>query len=150
LLTTVTAGNTRLPHPEANLSPDATITADDVPISKLQARSRRSFLSKTNRRTISHGIITPEMQRMHTEAATIPEIEVGTMPTTIAGRVSKDGGESLDRTDSSWTADDDAPAAPRVVSSGSPTGNASGRQSLDAPKVETEKRRSLLRKIRMP
>jgi hypothetical protein len=121
-------------------------------VSKLQARSRRSFLNKTNKRTLSHGIITPEMERLHTSGPTpIPEAQTES-PLTLAGRLSKDGGESLDRTESSGTGDDEAPAAPRVVSGASVNGGGDGsvRGSLDTPKADSERRKSgVLRKLRL-
>ena len=60
--------NTTLPHPEANLSPDACISADDISVSRVMHRSRRSFLSKHNKRTTSHGVITREMEAMYSDA----------------------------------------------------------------------------------
>ncbi|OIW29018.1 hypothetical protein CONLIGDRAFT_715443 [Coniochaeta ligniaria NRRL 30616] len=56
--------NTTLPHPDADLSPNASISADDIAIGRVLSRQRRSFLAK-HRRTVSHGIITPEMERTH-------------------------------------------------------------------------------------
>lgn len=57
------ASNTTLPHPEANLSPDAFLTQDDVTFTR-KANTRRSFRHK-NKRTISHGRITPQMEAMY-------------------------------------------------------------------------------------
>ncbi|TLD30356.1 hypothetical protein PspLS_02613 [Pyricularia sp. CBS 133598] len=50
--------NTTLPHPDAIVSPDACITADDISVSK--ARTRRSLLhSQKYKHTLSHGRISP-------------------------------------------------------------------------------------------
>lgn len=54
--------NTTLPHPDADLSPNATISQDDISAERNIRRTRRSFLQK-HRRTVSHGFISP-----HTEA----------------------------------------------------------------------------------
>ncbi|KEZ38657.1 hypothetical protein SAPIO_CDS10669 [Scedosporium apiospermum] len=53
--------NTTLPHPEANLSPDATLEASDIDPSRALTRTRRSFLAKKSkyRHTLSHGKIAP-------------------------------------------------------------------------------------------
>lgn len=56
--------NTTLPHPDANISPDACITQDDISVSRVHSRHRRSFLAK-NKRATSHGIITPEMEQIY-------------------------------------------------------------------------------------
>jgi hypothetical protein len=56
--------NTTLPHPDADLSPNASISADDIAIGRVISRQRRSFMAK-HKRTVSHGMITPEMERTH-------------------------------------------------------------------------------------
>ncbi|KAK2019131.1 hypothetical protein LZ32DRAFT_653293 [Colletotrichum eremochloae] len=58
--------NTTLPHPDANLSPDAVISQDDINGQRVTARTRRSFLQK-HRRTISHGVITPQMAALYSQ-----------------------------------------------------------------------------------
>ncbi|KAK1980928.1 hypothetical protein LZ30DRAFT_593784 [Colletotrichum cereale] len=60
--------NTTLPHPDANLSPDAVISQDDISGQRVMARTRRSFLQK-HRRTISHGVITPQMAALYSHEA---------------------------------------------------------------------------------
>ncbi|ROT41553.1 hypothetical protein SODALDRAFT_122468 [Sodiomyces alkalinus F11] len=57
--------NTTLPHPEANISPDAVISQEDIIFSK-KGRSSRSFRQK-HKRTISHGRITQQMQAMYSD-----------------------------------------------------------------------------------
>ncbi|KLU90116.1 hypothetical protein MAPG_09081 [Magnaporthiopsis poae ATCC 64411] len=57
-------GNTTLRHPDAKVGADACITADDIPVSQALNRERRSFLSsKYSKRTISHGVLTPQQQQ---------------------------------------------------------------------------------------
>jgi hypothetical protein len=58
--------NTTLPHPDADLSPNASISADDIAIGRVISRQRRSFMAK-HKRTVSHGMITPEMERTHSD-----------------------------------------------------------------------------------
>ncbi|ROW00831.1 hypothetical protein VMCG_06511 [Cytospora schulzeri] len=62
--------NTTLPHPDANTSPDACISQDDISVTRVQSRQRRSFLAK-NKRATSHGIITPEMEQMYSEMVAV-------------------------------------------------------------------------------
>ncbi|KAL8410019.1 hypothetical protein RB594_008205 [Gaeumannomyces avenae] len=57
-------GNTTLRHPDAKVGTDACITADDIPVSRALNRDRKSFLgSKYSKRTISHGMLTPQQQQ---------------------------------------------------------------------------------------
>ncbi|OLN85588.1 hypothetical protein CCHL11_05776 [Colletotrichum chlorophyti] len=95
--------NTTLPHPDANLSPDAVISQEDISSSRVMARTRRSFLQK-HKRTISHGVITPQMTAISTEILTDTESTAildpdapfnasqASLPT---GRHSKDGADSM-------------------------------------------------------
>ncbi|KND88981.1 hypothetical protein TOPH_06512 [Tolypocladium ophioglossoides CBS 100239] len=55
--------NTTLPHPEADLSPNATISHDDVAVDRALKRHRLSFLNK-HKKTIAHGIISPQMEAL--------------------------------------------------------------------------------------
>src|SRR5690349_13343369 len=41
--------NTTLPHPDADLSPNASISADDVAIGRVLSRQRKSFLARHKR-----------------------------------------------------------------------------------------------------
>ena len=117
--------NTTLPHPDADLSPNATISQDDLELTNSLKRTRRSFLAK-HKRTISHGYISPQMEaaygtnaglllhhnRTNSSGALAEEAEVeegGEKPSTRGtafgsaaapsvstdGRPSKDGTESL-------------------------------------------------------
>ncbi|KAF4981431.1 hypothetical protein FZEAL_2779 [Fusarium zealandicum] len=56
--------NTTLPHPEADLSPDACISQEDVDPRRALSRTRRSFLRK-KRRTLNHGRITPTSEALY-------------------------------------------------------------------------------------
>ncbi|KUI52481.1 hypothetical protein VP1G_10331 [Cytospora mali] len=60
--------NTTLPHPDADTSPDACISQDDISVSRVHARHRHSFLIKHKLAT-SHGVITPEMEQAYSEMA---------------------------------------------------------------------------------
>jgi len=107
--------NTTLPHPDADLSPNACISADDVSVNKVLHRSRRSFLAK-HKRTISYGKILPDMEAMHSNDSAIILESDGESPRhdkhqhhhllhrehhsndhslLDVGRPSKDGGDSI-------------------------------------------------------
>lgn len=96
--------NTTLPHPEANLSPDASLEADDIDPSRTLNRTRRSFLAKKNKyrkTTLAHGKIVPApyadsalSHESDAEAsAGLEEMRVVMLPD---GRISKDGDLSFD------------------------------------------------------
>ncbi|EEY14312.1 predicted protein [Verticillium alfalfae VaMs.102] len=51
--------NTTLPHPEADLSPNAFISQDDLTAGKI---GKRRSIRHRHKRTISHGRITPQME----------------------------------------------------------------------------------------
>ncbi|KAH8785598.1 hypothetical protein F5883DRAFT_515185 [Diaporthe sp. PMI_573] len=101
--------NTTLPHPDADTSPNACISQDDISISRVESRQRRSFRAK-HKRTISHGLITPEMEQMYSMVAVTSDSEssptredlerLPTIPGTpavghMARPPSKDGGISI-------------------------------------------------------
>ncbi|KFA67912.1 hypothetical protein S40285_04072 [Stachybotrys chlorohalonatus IBT 40285] len=54
--------NTTLPHPDADLSPNAFISQDDISVEQIVKRRGRPFRHR-RKRTVSHGFIGP-----HTEA----------------------------------------------------------------------------------
>jgi len=127
---------TGLPRPDADLSPNACISADDVPVGKVLHRSRRSFLAK-HKRTISYGKVLPEAanQLMYSDSAVVLESEeespshekhdpFGSSSSPSHGRPSKD---SLDGRPSSSLGDD---------------------EHMSQPQATQRKRRSLLRKFR--
>ncbi|TDZ26246.1 hypothetical protein C8034_v010727 [Colletotrichum sidae] len=92
--------NTTLPHPDADLSPNAVISQDDLNSNRAMARTRRSFLQK-HRRTISHGVITPQMAAMYSQAtdstaALDHDAPFGASQSSLpTGRISKDGSDSV-------------------------------------------------------
>ncbi|CAK7199663.1 hypothetical protein SEUCBS139899_002346 [Sporothrix eucalyptigena] len=101
------SGNTTWRHPEANISPDACISSDDIAVDRLYTRSRRSFLHHKNKRTtLSHGKLTSADLQAYNELSSIVEIPSRTELTTASSsssqnsRLSKDG-ESLNRPSSS-------------------------------------------------
>lgn len=62
--------NTTLPHPDADTSPNACISQDDISISRVESRQRRSFRAK-HKRTISHGLITAEMEQTYSDLVAV-------------------------------------------------------------------------------
>ncbi|KAL2757940.1 hypothetical protein ACRALDRAFT_2025624 [Sodiomyces alcalophilus JCM 7366] len=58
--------NTTLPHPEADISPDAVITQEDVTFTRKARSSRHPFRQK-HKRTISHGRLTRPMPAMYSD-----------------------------------------------------------------------------------
>lgn len=101
--------NTTLPHPDANLSPGASISADDIAEHRVVARQRR-FLDK-HKRTLSHGKITPENKRRDSDPG--PQYEIG-VPSSMGqkSRLSREDGASLVSTDESGAVDEGSPAPP--------------------------------------
>ncbi|CAK7209767.1 hypothetical protein SBRCBS47491_000552 [Sporothrix bragantina] len=97
------SGNTTWRHPEANTSPNACISSDDIALDRLYSRSRRSFLHKNKRTTLSHGKLTSADLEAYSELSSIVEIPSRTDVSTSSSsssqnsRFSKDGGESLNR-----------------------------------------------------
>jgi hypothetical protein len=89
--------NTTLPHPDADLSPNASISADDVPVQHVLHRSRRSFLAKPkHKRTISYGKIVPEKHQPEmmkfSDSAIVLELSEGEVSPSHdgSGRLSKE------------------------------------------------------------
>ncbi|KAI2638862.1 hypothetical protein GGS26DRAFT_360531 [Hypomontagnella submonticulosa] len=109
---------TSLRHPEANVSPGACISAEDIDPAKTLQRTRRSFLAK-NKRTISHGVITHDTDRLSNRSASaLPTIDsavdVGDLkPTDTNGSIghsSKDGTGSINRVEVSLDGDYSPPS----------------------------------------
>lgn len=105
--------NTTLPHPDADLSPNASISADDVSVNKALHRSRRSFLAK-NRRTISYGKIKPgELEQqivqdiLESEEEDLVILSSNQEKHNILTEPMRDAGDSLDRTSGSSLDSDD-------------------------------------------
>ncbi len=138
--------NTTLPHPDADLSPNATITAEDVPLNHVLHRSRRSFLTGRNKGALTYGKITGPGLRGAASApehASIAEAEAepasdgdrrdGQRPSHDAHDAAghTDGDDSVGRTSSSGDGDDD-----------------DAKRRAHAP-TEVPKKRGVLRKLRL-
>ncbi|KAK4091488.1 hypothetical protein Purlil1_3918 [Purpureocillium lilacinum] len=104
LHSTAPAGrNTTLPHPDADLSPDATISHEDVSGERALKRHRLSFLNK-RKKTVSHGFINPQSEALYSGLVMPLMMGIdssGREPPKLVSRstwslrVSKDGGESI-------------------------------------------------------
>ncbi|KAI2779768.1 hypothetical protein F4815DRAFT_170835 [Daldinia loculata] len=111
---------TSLRHPDANVSPGACISAEDIDPSKTLHRTHRSFLAK-HKRTIAHGRIgqNTSQKRSNSSVVIIPTadsaVDVGDLKRTgtngSIGHSSKDGAESIDRVEVS-TNGDCSPSSP--------------------------------------
>jgi hypothetical protein len=95
--------NTTLPHPDADLSPNACISEADINPEKALSRARRSFLkNRKHRHTLQHGKITPQQEAMYSMSSLVSS-DVGTSDTTPKAavpslssvRVSKDDTDSI-------------------------------------------------------
>jgi hypothetical protein len=83
----VLVSNTTLPHPDADLSPDAVISQEDINFTGFMRRSRRPFNRHKTKRTISHGRITATAAEAPFVDAVIEEEEDGASADgNIAGR----------------------------------------------------------------
>ncbi|KAG5975387.1 hypothetical protein E4U55_007731 [Claviceps digitariae] len=71
------ARNTTLPHPDADLSPNATLSSDDVSTERTMKRDRLSFLKKNNKRTVSHGTLDPLAEALRSNASVSKVAAVG-------------------------------------------------------------------------
>ncbi|EHK16528.1 uncharacterized protein TRIVIDRAFT_111384 [Trichoderma virens Gv29-8] len=117
--------NTTLPHPDADLSPNACISHDDLAGDHALKRKRLSFLHRhKNRRTLMHGIIGPQTELVSSvlslslsrsssslqvgEAALAPKL---TSPSTSSFQ-SKSGSESAESTKKE---DETPPSSPDTV-----------------------------------
>ncbi|KAI4863877.1 hypothetical protein F4820DRAFT_358390 [Hypoxylon rubiginosum] len=99
---------TTLRHPDANISPGACISAEDVDPSRTLQRTRRSILAK-HRRMISHGTITQEPNQQQANGSALglqsgdSAVDMGDAKpadTNVSiGRSSEDGAESIDNLD---------------------------------------------------
>lgn len=89
-------------HPEADTSPDACISSEDVDVAKATHRHRRLFLRHKYSRTTSHGFILENMEQEYLKPKTADSgigMEDGRTLVTDDGdaRPSKDSTESIDR-----------------------------------------------------
>ncbi|KAI6092242.1 hypothetical protein F4821DRAFT_159582 [Hypoxylon rubiginosum] len=122
---------TSLRHPEANVSPGACISAEDVDPSRTLQRTRRSILAK-HKRMISHGMITPEPNQQQANGSPTADSgvdmgDVKSADTNVSGRSFGDGAESIDNLDLF----DDGESSPPSPSAPTADGFANdGRQKL--------------------
>ncbi|KAM4066041.1 hypothetical protein HRG_000199 [Hirsutella rhossiliensis] len=93
---------TTLPHPEADLSPNATISHEELAVDRALKRGRL-FSRPKHRRTIGHGVISPQMEALHS-VLSLSIISTDSFPrdqprlvshSTSSLRMSKDGAESM-------------------------------------------------------
>lgn len=148
--------NTTLPHPDADTSPNACISQDDISVTRVLSRQRRSFLAK-HKRITSHGIITPDMQMYNENNVSLVMSECEPSPGLTSARLasipassavvhssrphSKGDGESL----ASASTGDHNDAAPK-----SPTDRHNPfrrRLSSDTNETKASRRRSLIQKL---
>ncbi|KAL6921689.1 hypothetical protein ACHAPO_007014 [Fusarium lateritium] len=123
--------NTTLPHPDADLSPNACLTQEDIDPDRALMRTRRSFLRK-KRRTLNHGRITPASEALYsayslvqsdvgdhdslrTSTNTNPSL-ISVRPTTPSIRVSRDETDSLASRTTRREDEDTPPTSPDVPS----------------------------------
>ncbi|KAK9782381.1 hypothetical protein SCAR479_00724 [Seiridium cardinale] len=97
-------------HPDANTSPNACISAEDIDPAKALHRHHRHFLSHKYKRTTSHGFITTEMEQDYLKSqeafdAADSAIDLDDGRALVVGdgdaRQSKDSTDSIDRADGS-------------------------------------------------
>lgn len=113
--------NTTLPHPDADLSPNACLTQEDIDPDRALARTRRSFLKKKHRRTLQHGKIKPQDEAMYSVYSLVSshgdshgdsDTPKPAAPSLSSVRISKDGTESI----TSHRDDETPPTSPDVLS----------------------------------
>lgn len=139
-------GNTSLPHPDAKIGADACITSDDIDVHKTLNRHRRSFLIK-HKRALSYGTILPSADRMYSDLAVHPEMDGLDEIALSNSRSSKDGTDSLGRTEGSVAGGDSRSSSPiSPVSSSSMTGRG-GSNLQQVPSARQERQKSLLRRF---
>ncbi|KAK8138745.1 hypothetical protein PG984_002125 [Apiospora sp. TS-2023a] len=104
---------TSMRHPDANTSPGACISAEDIDPAKTLNRSRRSLLRK-HRRTISHGVITAEAAAEYANDSAVDVNDSKDMLPydDILRPLSKDSSISIDRVDSRSVKGGSPPSSP--------------------------------------
>jgi hypothetical protein len=115
-------GNTSLPHPDADQSPDACISAEDIPVTRVYSRHRLSFFDK-HKRTISHGKLTPETELVYNDIGMFAENEsvASTEMTNTSSHFDRVSKECVDITaPSSDSTDSDTSVKPRDVVKATP------------------------------
>lgn len=108
--------NTTLPHPDADLSPNAMISYADVSVERMIKRHKLPFLKK-HKRTVSHGFINPLSESSSSNASmSVLDTDIKNAyqlrsVSTNSLRFSKDGGESF-RSMTKRDDDDTPPTSP--------------------------------------
>lgn len=144
--------NTTLPHPDADLSPNASISADDIAIARVLSRQRRSFLAK-HKRTVSHGMITPEMERTHSGNLVLLREEDDEHPhlSTVNTKHSQQSRLSSNHDGASFASSNESGGGGAHVqtatSNMSPTSDRSFEPPHDPSPVGHKRRRSLLKRL---
>ncbi|KAF4487767.1 hypothetical protein FAGAP_11381 [Fusarium agapanthi] len=118
--------NTTLPHPDADLSPNACLTQEDIDPDRALMRTRRSLLRK-KRRTLNHGRITPTSEALYSVFSLVQSdvgdnesIRAGNpymnsfRPSTSSIRLSKDETDSLASRNTRRDDEDTPPTSPDV------------------------------------
>lgn len=134
----LTAGNTTLRHPDADTSPNASISSGDIDADRVFVRSRRTFLSK-HKWAVSYG----KLSGSNAESSTANgELNITTESRPITGRSYKDegDGDSVGRSSSSAHSN---VAFPTIVVTRDSNG-----QPLPPTASVTDHRSGLLRKLR--
>ncbi|CAK7272963.1 hypothetical protein SEPCBS119000_005401 [Sporothrix epigloea] len=95
------SGNTTWRHPEADTSPNACISSNDIAVERLYSRSRRSFMqSKNKRMTLGHGKLTKADLEAYSELPSLAEmprranVSTSSSFSSHKSRFSADGGPS--------------------------------------------------------
>ncbi|KAI2605764.1 uncharacterized protein GGS25DRAFT_355806 [Hypoxylon fragiforme] len=128
---------TSLRHPDADVSPNACIAAEDIDPSKSLHRARRSFLARhslSNKHTISHGMLAQTLNRKRSSHSSLvmtsadSGVDVGHPKRTDTngsiGGSSKDGAESI-----VMSLNDDSPPSSPMSPSDEQAGS-DGRQKI--------------------
>ncbi|KAG5933612.1 hypothetical protein E4U53_000934 [Claviceps sorghi] len=115
--------NTTLPHPDADLSPSASLSSDDVSTPRTMKRDRLAFLKKSSKRTLSHGTLHPRSDALHSRVPPSTVIADGEKSqnqrpfhadrSSTSLRLSKDGEDSV-HSGSKKAEDDTPPTSPDV------------------------------------
>ncbi|KAH0600991.1 hypothetical protein MHUMG1_01992 [Metarhizium humberi] len=110
--------NTTLPHPDADLSPNAMLSYEDVCEERMIKRHKLSFLKK-HKRTVSYGVINPQSEAL-SSIVSLSMLDLDgknnnqlRSTSTTSLRLSKDGGESM--RSSSKKDEDTPPTSPDVA-----------------------------------
>ncbi|KAF7563033.1 hypothetical protein G7046_g1081 [Stylonectria norvegica] len=93
--------NTTLPHPDADLSPNACLCEEDINPDRCLTRTHRSFLRKhSHRHVLQHGKITPQAEALYSVVSLVnnttdADTQKPPSPSIVSSRLSKDGTDSI-------------------------------------------------------